>query len=309
MKAVKNTAAAVFGNCVAMTFYGLSFLWTKITYRYCGPFTVIFIRLVLSVALLSLVDAILARSSGRAHIRRRPGGKDLVRIGLLSLFVPFLYFVGENLGLMGVSPGVAASIIALIPVATPLMSRVFLEEKISLMTVAGMILSLSGVLIMVGEGLYTASATAVGAALVFLAVLASSAGAIVVRRLPSSLPGLTIVKYQNLLGAVLFLPLFLIFEAKGIARIRPEPELLWSLAALAALPSTVSYLLYNHAIRVLGPARASAFSNAVPVIAAVFSALVLGEGFGAVKLLGMAMVVGGVALSQVRGGPRAEAAA
>jgi drug/metabolite transporter (DMT)-like permease len=112
------------------------------------------------------------------------------------------------------------------------------------------------------------------------------------------------VKYQNIFGALLFLPLFLIFEARGAAQIQLVPDLVWSVVALAALPSTVSYVLYNNAIRVLGPSRASVYSNAVPVIAAGFSALLLGEGFGPGKLFGMALVVGGVVLAQLRSSKR-----
>lgn len=296
----KRTAAAIAGNCFAMLFYGLSFLWTKVAFKYCGPFTVIFVRLVLSSAFLAIVDALRIRSrtasSGPSRIER----KDLVPLGILSLFLPFLYFVGENLGLMSVSPAVAATIIALIPVVTPLVSRLFLAERVGILAVAGMVLSLAGVFLMIRNGLADASATLGGASLVFLAVLAASFGAVAVRKLPPRLSGITVVKYQNFFGALLFLPLFLWFEAGQVVRIRPVPELLWSLGALALLPSTLSYLFYNNAIRVLGPARASAFSNAVPVIAAAFSAVVLGERFGAVKILGMGIALTGVVLSQVR---------
>lgn len=299
----KRTAAAIAGNCFAMLFYGLSFLWTKVAFKYCGPFTVIFIRLVLSSAFLAIVDAL--RFHGRTAV---PGSsriekKDLVPLGILSLFMPFLYFVGENLGLVSVSPAVAATIIALIPVVTPLMSRIFLAERVGVLVVAGMVLSLAGVLLMIRNGLADASATVGGASLVFLAVLAASLGAVAVRKLPLRLSGITIVKYQNFFGALMFLPLFLRFEAGQTFRIQPAPELLWSLGALALLPSTISYLFYNNAIRVLGPARASAFSNAVPVIAAAFSALLLGEKFGTIKILGMGIALTGVVVSQIRRHP------
>ncbi|HRY80297.1 MAG TPA: DMT family transporter [Spirochaetia bacterium] len=296
----KRTAAAIAGNCFAMLFYGLSFLWTKVAFKYCGPFTVIFVRLVLSSAFLAIVDALRIRgrtaSPGHSRIER----KDFVSLVILSLFMPFLYFVGENLGLMSVSPAVAATIIALIPVVTPLMSRIFLAERVGILAVAGMILSLAGVLLMIKNGLADASATVGGACLVFLAVLAASLGAVAVRKLPLRLSGITIVKYQNFFGALMFLPLFLFYEAGEAVLILPAPELYWSLGALALLPSTVSYLFYNNAIRVLGPARASVFSNAVPVIAAAFSAIVLGEKFGAVKILGMGIALVGVAISQIR---------
>ena len=300
MKPDRTTALAIIGNCIAMTFYGLSFVWTKIAYSYCGPFTLILARLLLSAVLLTLVDAIFPRAAHSAESRRVPGKKDLIAIGALSLFMPFLYFVGENLGLVQISPGIAAAIIALIPVATPLMARIFLKEKVGLLTIAGIMLSLGGVLLMIGAGLASASATLAGAGLVFLAVIAAASGAVVVRGLPSGLHPITIVKYQNIFGALLFLPLFLIFELPEAPHIQLAPELVWSVLALAALPSTVSYVLYNNAIRVLGPSRASVYSNAVPVIAAVFSALLLGEGFGPGKLFGMAMVVGGVVLAQLR---------
>jgi len=176
MKTDRTTALAIIGNCIAMTFYGLSFVWTKIAYEYCGPFTLILARLLLSAILLTFVDALFARAPLSAESRRTPGKKDLIAIGMLSLFMPFLYFVGENLGLVQVSPGIAAAIIALIPVATPLLARIFIKEKVGILTIAGIVLSLGGVLLMIGAGLASASATIAGAGMVFLAVLAAAAG-------------------------------------------------------------------------------------------------------------------------------------
>jgi drug/metabolite transporter (DMT)-like permease len=295
-----RSGTAVAGNCVAMLFYGLSFVWTKIAYRSAGPITVILARLLISAALLAVVDAIIDRSkkaAGRHEVHRK---KDILAVAVLAFIQPFLSFIGESLGMVSVSPGMASAIMALLPLATPLLARMVLKEHVGLGMVSGLLLSLAGILLMIGESLASASATLGGVALLFASVLAASCAAIVVRRLPSGLSAVTIVKYQNLFGAALFLPVFLVFEGKSALGLRVVPELAWSVIALAALPSTVSYALYNHAIRVLGPARASSFSNAVPVITAAFSALLLGERFGPAKIVGMAMVIGGVVVAQMK---------
>ena len=51
---------------------------------------------------------------------------------------------------------------------------------------------------------------------------------------------------------------------------------------------------YLEGVRLLGPVRASMFACVEPLVAAVMSALLLGEVFVGVDVLGFALIIGGV---------------
>jgi drug/metabolite transporter (DMT)-like permease len=62
----------------------------------------------------------------------------------------------------------------------------------------------------------------------------------------------------------------------------------------------MAYYLYNLGIKRIGPSRASAFLNLIPVIAAVSAFFILGEPLGITKMLGIAVAICGLFLSQRR---------
>ncbi len=69
---------------------------------------------------------------------------------------------------------------------------------------------------------------------------------------------------------------------------------------MVVLPVYVAYMLWNWAIARRGVAAATSFSLLVPVVSGALSALVFAEGFGLAKLLGAALVLGGLVVVRTR---------
>ncbi len=69
-------------------------------------------------------------------------------------------------------------------------------------------------------------------------------------------------------------------------------------SALFAL--CVSYTIWYAAVREIGCARTSVYSNLVPLVAMTAAAIFLGEPLGVRKIAGAAAVLVGVALTRVR---------
>jgi drug/metabolite transporter (DMT)-like permease len=63
---------------------------------------------------------------------------------------------------------------------------------------------------------------------------------------------------------------------------------------MVVLPVYVAYMLWNWAIARRGAAAATSFSLLVPILSGILSALLFGEEFGIVKLLGAACVLAGL---------------
>lgn len=94
-----------------------------------------------------------------------------------------------------------------------------------------------------------------------------------------------------------------------------RPAIDWNARTLAAvaytgtLPSIAAYWLYNRGVAAVGANRAGIFVHLVPVYGVVLSAALLGEAPHAYHFAGMALVLGGVALSSLVPAPGLPSAA
>jgi drug/metabolite transporter (DMT)-like permease len=63
--------------------------------------------------------------------------------------------------------------------------------------------------------------------------------------------------------------------------------------------STLAFIFYTASVRTLGIARTSIFGNLIPVFAAISSLIILKETIDASKIAGMALVIGGLLMTQL----------
>ncbi|MCL2512104.1 MAG: DMT family transporter, partial [Bacteroidales bacterium] len=165
--------------------------------------------------------------------------------------------------------------------------------------VAGIVLSFSGIWLMLINKEMTFEATWYGILFLFLAVASAVCYAAFIRPISLKYNPFVIVAWQNLIGSVLFLPLFLMFGLRQLVSTPITSELITSFLLLLIFASTLAFPFHTFVIRRLGVSRASIFSNLIPVITAVVSFFVLKEMFTVNKIAGILMVVGGVFLSQI----------
>ncbi len=277
---------------LAVVFWGVSYVWTKMAFEYYGPITVMLIRLTLS----SLMMAVIFRVRRIGQKIERSDYKSFI---ILSFFSPFCYFIGENFGVYHVSPTIAAVIIATIPVFSPLLAWIAFKEKLSLINILGFIVSFFGVMVMVLDADFKFTASPLGIFWLFFAVLSALINVVFLKKLVVKYSSFTIIFIQNILGAIFFLPVFLIMDFSEFIRIRPSVEAIGALIALAVFGSTLAFMFYTSAVRAIGIARTAIFANLIPVVTAITSLVVLKEIIDLSKLLGMAIVISGLLMTQV----------
>lgn len=278
---------------LAMLFWGMSFVWSTIVFDYYDPLTTVFLRLVLSTAILFVIINVWRK---RERIRKEHYGLFL----LSSLLNPFLYFIGENFGLKLTSPTISAVIIATIPLFTPIAAVLLLNERLGKMHVIGMFISFAGILIMLIKPDMKLAASPSGIAFLTLAIAVAVGYSVLLKRLTLHYSALTIISTQNFIGIWYFFPLFLVMGFRDFISVVPDMRLITSLLLLAFFASTLAFVFYTIATKHLGISRTNIFTNLIPVFTAIFSFFMIGEGFDVPKLIGMAMVLSGVALSQYK---------
>ncbi len=290
---MRNNYLLVYGMAIlAMIFWGVSYVWTKIVFDFYQPVTIMFIRLSISGILMFMV----IRFRRQFHRIER---SDYMNFLILSFFSPFCYFLAETYGLMHVSPTVASVVIATIPLFAPVLGYLAFREKLSIVNMAGFLISFAGIWIMILDQEFRFAASPKGIILLFLAVAAALVNIVYLKKLTLKYSPLTIIFIQNTLGALMFFPLFMLFEFQDFLYIRPSLEAIGSLLALAVLGSSLAFIFYTEAVRKIGIARTSIFGNLVPVFAALSSLLVLKEIIDPGKIFGMSLVIGGLFLTQL----------
>lgn len=277
---------------LAVIFWGVSYVWTKTAFTYYQPITVMLIRLTISSILMFIIFKV-------RRYTERVDRSDYKAFLILSLFSPFFYFIGENFGVYHVSPTVAAVVIATIPVFSPILGYVAFREKVTYLNVMGFILSFTGVLIMVLDADLQFTASPVGVFWLFFAVFSALVNIIFLKRLAAKYSSFTIILVQNFLGALFFLPVFLVMDLSEFIHIRPSWQAVASLFALAVFGSTLAFMFYTSGVRVIGIARTAIFANLIPVVTAITSFLFLKEVIDLSRIIGMLIVIGGLFLTQL----------
>ena len=221
---------------------------------------------------------------------------------LLALFEPFLYFIGEAYGLKYVSATVSSVLIATIPLFSPIAAWYFFRERLSPLNLAGILVSVAGVLLVILDKNYQLNASFIGILLLALAVFSAIGYSVLVIKAAKRYNVFSIIFYQNLFGIVLFMPFFFYFDFGRFMAVEITLEILKPLLALAILASSIAFMLFTYGIRELGLVKANSIANIIPVFTAIFSYFFLHEILSYVNILGILVVLCGLFLSQLKKG-------
>ncbi|MBN2789530.1 MAG: DMT family transporter [Candidatus Delongbacteria bacterium] len=285
-----------------MLFWSLTFVWYKIVLKYLDPISVIFFRLVIASVILIVVTKFFIKQKEKLKFR------DYKYIFILTLFEPFLYFLGESYGMLYVSSTIAAVIISMIPVVTPIFAFKLLDERLNKFNILGLIISFVGVVVIIVNPGSASDFTMKGILLLLLAVLGAVGYGITVKKIAGSYSSLTITKFQSIFGTFLFLPLFILLEYNDtVVNISSSVtdgtfyELFSTLFYMSFFASVMSFVLIIIPIKEIGISKTNVFTNLIPVFTAVLSYFMLDEFFDTKKILGILIVITGIFLSQMKG--------
>ena len=276
-----------------MLIWGLSFVWYKEAFENFNPVSIIFIRLFISVILLVpyafISKRILKLEKKHFHL-----------FLLLAFFEPFLYFIGESFGLKFVSATVASVIISLIPLITPVAAYIFYREKFSGQNILGLFISFFGVMLVVYFSDNEIHSSWKGIALLFLSVISTVGYTAFVKKLTSHYNPLSIIIYQNIIGAVYFIPLVLWLDIEALCQTTWSFHALLPLLKLSVFASSIAFVFFIQGIRILGMTKATVFANFIPVFACFFAWYILNDKISPWQITGILFVIIGLLLSQVK---------
>ncbi len=222
--------------------------------------------------------------------------RDLVILGALGMGAcgAFVYVGADttsatNIGL----------IYSVSPILIVILARAFYNEPLSLLQGLGVLLSLLGVIAIVGRGDVAVLASlsfAVGDFWIVGAMVAWAIYCIMLQHRPSALP--MMVRFSAIvIGGILVLLPFTI--AEGLSGELPalEPRSFLIVAFLALVPSFGAYQVYGLVQRILGAGPTSLLMYLFPLYNGVLAYLILGEQLQGYHFAGAALVLPGIYLA------------
>ena len=265
--------------------WGLNIIAVKMAVDTISPFTAALLRqlLVLAICLPAL--------------RIVPGRmRALLALGALSggvfyIFVNLSLAVADNVSALAIAGQLGVPFSLLLAIAV-------LKERIALIRLAGILMSMGGVGLLVfdpsaGKELLGLGLTAIGS---FIWAVCS----LIQRRL-IGVPVLTIYAWVGLIGALVLLPVALVFEPESIAAIPQIPLGVFGWIVFSAAGSTVlgqgamSWLLQRHPVSSVVP-----LTLAAPVISVVAASLFFATPLTPLMILGGVIALAGVAIVTIR---------
>ena len=231
---------------------------------------------------------------------RIQGRKDWLKFLLLSLCMPFVYFVCETYGLKFTeSPTITSLVVATNPIFAMMAGMFIFKEKFGPLNIVGVFITLAGLWLVTFSRSQTGPMFWAGVGILLVAVVSEVSQIAFTKSLSDTYAPSVIVMYQFMLGAVYFAPLLF---TKGIRNFDAGLYLSWDVLyptlSLALFCSATAFTSWAYAIKVLGVARTSVFLAVVPLVTAVLSFVLGSETALPLQWLGLAVGMVGIYLTQ-----------
>lgn len=186
------------------------------------------------------------------------------------------------------------------PIVIYLLSFLFIKERLSKQQIIGAVLSLTGVIFIISDGSLqniTNFTFNSGDLIMLIAVICWSVYSLLVKQFSDRLPGNSTFLVTIIIGIIILFPFF-IYEVN-----QPTLYINWSVTTVLAIlyigifASIVAFLSWNQGVIKFGASKAGMFLNFIPMFAAIFAVLFIGESLQLSQLFGAVFVISGVYLA------------
>jgi len=281
---VKNIIELV----ILAALWGASFLFMRIAVPEFGAIALIEARVLIAGLVLLpfwwLRESVLSRQKVIQH------WPQIVVIGLLNSAIPFVLFAYSMLYITG---GMAAIMNGTAPIWGAVVAWIWLNSRLSLNGVLGLIVGFFGVVVLVSDEL---AVPAQGKALAIVAaasapLLYGIAANYTAEKL-AGVSALSVATFSQLSAALCLLPLLFWFMPPQM----PSFEAWMAILALAVLCTSLAYLMFFRLLAEIGSTRAITVAFMVPLFGSLWGALFIDEEITVMMMVGMAIVLFGTAL-------------
>ncbi|MCM3724758.1 DMT family transporter [Neobacillus cucumis] len=273
---------------ISISFWGVSFVSTKAVLEKLDPFSIIVLRFGIG-ALFLLLLLVLKRIRLLVSIKYLP---HLIVLGILGVFV---HQVLQATALLTINASSAGWLISLSPIFTVIISILFLHEKMTITRAVGMVLAITGVLLVTStrSGHSFQFSINIGFFLMIMSTLNWAVYSVLLKSLRIPYPPLLVTFYMSLIGLILTTPF--IIRSKGWVSLSLLNHTEWShMLFLGVFVSGIAYWYWGKALEVLEASKVSMFLYLEPVSTLVAAVLLLQEKVLFISAAGGIIIIIGV---------------
>ena len=231
-------------------------------------------------------------------VKQSPWFFLLAAITGVSVFNTLVYIAGHyssaiNMAILGTCSS---------PIMSVILARIFLKEKISPLRIIGMIICISGILLLLSNGniqnlisfRFTKGDWWILAAALTFAIYNTS-----VKKKPAGIHPVNFLFSIFLLGTIILLPFYL-SELNNKGGIVVNAANLSAILYLGIGASVICFLIWNKAIVAIGSGRTALFGNLIPVFSSIEAVFFLGEKITSIHIISFILVVAGLLIANLK---------
>ncbi len=270
--------------------WGASYLFIKVAVDEIAPAPMMAVRTLLAAAVL--IAYVVSRFGWeRTRAEARQAWRHFLVLGALNAAVPFwLIAWGEQ----HIDSGLAAVVQASVPIFNALIAlKVLPQERLNGTRALGLGIGIVGVAVVTGIHPSGGWLAVAGALAVVLSSLSYAGAGVYGQLAVSGTTGPMLAAGSMLMGGVILLPLALFQLPDAV----PSWEATGSILALSLLGTALAQLILYRILASHGSARLSLVTYLMPGFALLYGATILDEKITAATIVGLALILGGVALA------------
>ena len=273
------------------TIWSSSFGFIKVAVETVPPITVTAGRLLLA----AIIVAIYARLRGH----RFPAEPGLwPKFFLIGLFGNALPFTLIGWGEVSIDSGLAAILMAVMPIATLVLAHFFAEnERMNPARIAGVTFGFGGILVLIGpDALSGLGDEAVRQTAVAGGATCYAVATVIARRLPKMPTSLSSAG-ALIAATALILPASLIFDRPWT--LSPSDESINAVIVLGLFPTALAYILYFALLRRTGANFIALNNYLIPCLGVIWGIIFLDELLNWQAMLALGIILTGVAFTRI----------
>ncbi len=278
---------------LAIIFWGMSFIFTKIALFELEPFAVITLRLILGFTVI-LIIAVSTKRNFSINFKTHS------KIFLLALVAVFHLWI-QVTGLKFTSASNTGWIIGVTPVFMALLGFLFFKEKITHVKISGIIIAFFGLLLLISKGNFSNVnlISNKGDFLVLGSAFTWSVYSIINKKISISYPPLMVVLFSFAMMIVILIPFNL--NSSTINSIKHFSAEGWgSILFLGIFCSGIAYVLWAYSLKEMESAKVGAFLYFEPFVTVFTAFLILDEKITVLTLISGLIITFGVVLVNLR---------
>lgn len=229
------------------------------------------------------------------------GWRDELLMAALGVTGGSLYFLTENMALSYTTATNTSLIVCSCPLFAMLLVAAFYRtERLGPWQAGGSLVALAGMAVVVLNGHFVLHLSPVGDALAFAACLCWAVYSLLMKPAMGRYPSLFITRKMFFYGVLTILPYYIYEPGLPPAEVLLRTDVAANLLFLGCVASMVCFLTWNWAMKKLGAVSCTNWVYLNPVATIVAARLVLGEQITPYFLMGSALILLGLWLSNRR---------